>query len=346
MTLGQTLWRQCVDVNAGKKKHSLTTFVSGLLGNLCYSRSSAASVMTSRPGWMHSRGRKVKNDLFFRHLSVPALVTYYCINSPGELDKGGKKELRYGSVELIKASCDWTTIVCSSGCTMPPLFCGTWLFSVPSHFEQNRVFSLPKSIPTTLDVHVYFLKTALTVARRFESSEQSCSCYVIVRGEMEFLLLCRQQTEIHAARLCFSSSGMTIFIYLFVGFKRQDEPGWEEPLQAGGESSLPCSPPLSASSICILRCSAEWSQRGGCCSALQMNAFSILVVLIKMCALVCRRKRLISRGAPGGGRVSQSDRDHWQTPETQGAEWRREERQRGRVWETYRRNSPMCRPLF
>lgn len=114
MTLRQTLRRQCVDVNAGKKKHSLTTFVSGLLGNLCHGRSSAASVMTSLPGWMHSRGRKVKNDLFFRHLSVPTLVTYYCINSAGELDKGGKKELHYRSVQLVKASCNWTTIVCTA----------------------------------------------------------------------------------------------------------------------------------------------------------------------------------------------------------------------------------------
>ena len=169
----------------------------------------------------------------------------------------------------------------------------------------------------------------VSIALMSEEIWSSC-CYVV--GTRDGV------REIHTAGLSCCSSGMSFFslsLSFFSAFLscwlQKTGQGWMRGGSAGRGVSIVLTLSLSLSSICILRCSIEWSQRGGSSSALQMNAFSILVVLIKcvcVCVCVCVEGGGRSPGGCGGLSVTQSGSDQCQAHEN-GV--REQERRRGEM---------------
>lgn len=142
--------------------------------------------------------------------------------------------------------------------------------------------------------------------------------------------------EIHAAGLSCCSSGM-IFFYFFISklLASKDKFGWEEALQGSRESI----PPLSLSFFYMyFEVLCRVISEGGSSSALQMNAFSILVVLIKMCVFVCSKKEAALLGFLEEGAWVNQTAIAARLMRIREQEWRREERGKGG---STRRESPV-----
>lgn len=117
--------------------------------------------------------------------------------------------------------------------------------------------------------------------------------------------------EIHAAGLF--SLLWNDFLSLFLSFWLLQT--WHIWMR-GGSAGQWGAPPPTRSSICTLRRSVKWSRRRGCSGASQMNAFSVLAVLVNKV-----RVRL--------GKISQGDF------------WRSEVRAPS-LWGSSRSRSPLC----
>lgn len=128
--------------------------------------------------------------------------------------------------------------------------------------------------------------------------QTSCILSINVRGDIEFFLLClgykrRSQRNTHRRPflLLLWEEFFFFFISKLLASKDRTSSDERRPCRAGRNLSF------SLSLFCMyFEVLCRVISEGGSSSALQMNAFSILVVLIKMCVSVFWRKRLISRG--------------------------------------------------
>lgn len=107
--------------------------------------------------------------------------------------------------------------------------------------------------------------------------QPSCIHSINVRGDMEFLLFClgrKRQSQIDTRSRPFSLLLWDeVFVFFFLSFilfciskllASKGRTSLDERRLCGAEGgrSILLTPSLSLSSICISRCSAEWSQRG------------------------------------------------------------------------------------
>lgn len=131
---------------------------------------------------------------------------------------------------------------------------------------KMEIFPFPKIYPATPWCSCTLSCTSDCSAPVWK--QPSCIHSVNVRGDMEFLPLClgckrRRQRDTRSRPfllLLWDDFFIFFFIFLFLSCWLQKTSLDERRLCRAVGNPFPLS--LSLSSICILRCSAEWSQRG------------------------------------------------------------------------------------